>query len=208
MLKRSGTFALLLVIVTLADTLTAAPRYYRSSVELAFAYLGDSPSTGPDDFRVKLLNTVSTETSQVGDPVTARVLAPAEFRGGILEGSVKYVKRGGKIKGQAVLMFSFEKLQHEGKTIPVKATVQSVLTHDETLDVAPEGILSRGNQTLEYTTIAATEGAFIGGLVGGLKGFGIGAGIGTGAALGLIQLATNAPAVFLPRGTEFIVWVD
>jgi len=139
MLKRSGTFALLLVIVTLAGTLTAAPRYYRSSVELAFAYLGDSPSTGPDDFRVKLLNTVSTETSQVGDPVTARVLAPAEFRGGILEGSVKYVKRGGKIKGQAVLMFSFEKLQHDGKTIPVKATVQSVLTHDETLDVAPEG---------------------------------------------------------------------
>ena len=208
MLKRSGTFALLLVIVTLAGTLTAAPRYYRSSVELAFAYLGDSHSTGPDDFRVKLLNTVSTETSQVGDSVTARVLAPEEFRGGLLEGSVKYVKRGGKIKGQAVLMFSFEKLQHNGKTMPVKATVQSVLTHDETLDVAPEGILSRGNQTLEYTTIAATEGAFIGGLVGGLKGFGIGAGIGAGTALGLIQLATNAPAVFLPRGTEFIVWVD
>ena len=208
MLKRSGTFALLLFIVTLADTLTAAPRYYRSSVELAFAYLGDSPSTGPDDFRVKLLNTVSTETSQVGDPVTARVLAPAEFRGGILEGSVKYVKRGGKIKGQAVLMFSFEKLQHDGKTTPVKATVQSVLTQDEGLYVAPEGILSRGNETPEYTAIAATEGAFIGGLVGGLKGFGIGAGIGAGAALGLIQLATNAPAVFLPRGTEFIVWVD
>ena len=208
MLKRSGTFVLLLVIVTLAGTLTAAPRYYRSSVELAFAYLGDSHSTGPDDFRVKLLNTVSTETSQVGDLVTARVLAPVEFRGGILEGSVKYVKRGGKIKGQAVLMFSFEKLQHDGKTIPVKATVQSVLTHDETLDVAPEGSLTRGHETLEYTTIAATEGAFIGGLVGGLKGFGIGAGIGAGAALGLIQLATNAPAVFLPRGTEFIVWVD
>ena len=208
MLKRSGTFPLLLVIVTLAGTLTAAPRYYRSSVELAFAYLGDSHGTGPDDFRVKLLNTVSTESSQVGDSVTARVLAPAEFRGGILEGSVKYVKRGGKIKGQAVLMFSFEKLQHDGKTTPVKATVQSVLTHDEGLYVAPEGILSRANETPEYTAIAATEGAFIGGLVGGLKGFGIGAGIGAGAALGLIQLATNAPAVFLPRGTEFIVWVD
>jgi len=209
MAKRSRSFTLLLVIITLAGTLTAAPRYYRSSVEMAFALLGDShSSTGPDDFRVKLLNTVSTETSQVGDPVTARVLAPAEFRGGILEGTVKYVKKGGKIKGQAVLMFSFEKLQHDGKTTPVKATVQSVLTHDEGLYVAPEGILSRANETPEYTAIATTEGAFIGGLVGGLKGFGIGAGIGAGAALGLIQLATNAPAVFLPRGTEFIVWVD
>jgi len=206
MLKHSWSLALLLV--TVAGTLSAAPKYYRSSIELASYYLGDSYTAGPDDFRVKLLNTVSTETSRVGDSVTARVLAPAEFRGGILEGSVKYVKKGGKIKGQAVLMFSFEKLQHDGKSIPVKATVQSVLTNDETLDVAPEGILSRGNQTLEYTAIAATEGAFIGGLVGGLKGFGIGAGIGSGAALGLIQLATNAPAVFLPRGTEFIVWVD
>jgi len=207
MAKRSRTFAFLMVI-TLAGTLDAAPRYSRSAVDMAFALLGESPSTGPDDFRVKLLNTVSTETSQVGDPVTARVLAPAEFRGGTLEGTVKYVKRGGKIKGQAVLMFSFEKLQHDGKTPPVKATVQSVLTHDEGLYVAPEGILSRGNETPEYTAIAATEGAFIGGLVGGLKGFGIGAGIGAGAALGLIQLATNAPAVFLPRGTEFVVWVD
>ena len=81
-------------------------------------------------------------------------------------------------------MFSFEKLQHEGKSIPVKATVQSVLSNDETLDVAAEGILSRGNDTLENTTIAGTGGAIIGGLAGGWKGFGIGAGIGSGAALG------------------------
>lgn len=206
MLKRSLNLALVLVMI--ASSLSAAPRYYQSSVELAFSYLGDAHTAGSDDFRVKLLSTVSTETSRVGDSVTARVLAPAEFRGDILEGSVKYVKKGGKIKGQAVLMFSFEKLQHDGKSRPVKATVQSVLTNDQTLDVAPEGILSRGNETLEYTAIAATEGAFIGGLVGGLKGFGIGAGIGSGAALGLIQLATKAPAVFLPRGTEFVLWVD
>ena len=56
--------------------------------------------------------------------------------------------------------------------------------------------------------LATTQGALIGGLVDGVRGFGIGAGIGAGAALGLIQFATNAPAVFLPRGTEFIVWVD
>jgi hypothetical protein len=58
------------------------------------------------------------------DSVTARVLAPEEFRGACLK-EAKYVKKGGKIKGQAVLMFSFE-LQHDGKTTLVKATVWSV----------------------------------------------------------------------------------
>jgi hypothetical protein len=206
MLSRSWNLALVLALFT--SSLNAAPRYYRSSVDMAFSLLGESPTAGPDDFRVKLLNTVSTETSRVGDTVTARVLAPAEFRGDLLEGSVKYVKKGGKIKGQAVLMFSFEKLQHGEKTIPVKATVQSVFTNDESLNVAPEGILTRGNETPEWTALATTQGALIGGLVDGVRGFGIGAGIGAGAALGLIQFATNAPAVFLPRGTEFIVWVD
>lgn len=204
MLKRSWNLALILVMV--AGTVSAAPKYGQSSLQLAFAYLGEA--AGPNDFRVKLLTSVSTETSRVGDSVMARVVTPAEFRGDIVEGSVKYLKKGGKLKGEAVLMFSFEKLQHEGKNIPIKATVQSVLSSDETLDVAAEGILSRGNETVENTAIAAMEGAFIGGLAGGLKGVGIGAGIGSGAALGLIQLAGKAPSIFFPRGTEFILSVD
>lgn len=47
MLMRSWNLALLLV--TVASTLSAAPRYYRSSVEMAFSYLGESPTAGPDD---------------------------------------------------------------------------------------------------------------------------------------------------------------
>lgn len=206
MLKHSWNFAL--VLATITSALTAAPRYYQSSLQLGFALLGEASSTGPNDFRVTLLTSVSTETSRIGDSVMARVITPAELSGDILEGSVKYLKKGGKIKGRAILVFSFDKLQHEGKSIAIKATVQSVLSNDETLEVAAEGILSRGNDTLENTVIAGTGGAIIGGLAGGWKGFGIGAGIGSGAALGLTQLVSKAPAILISRGTELILVVD
>lgn len=208
MSKPSWNLTFFFFLAVTPGTLTAAPRYYESSLQLAFSYLGEAYPAQPSDFRVKLLTSVSTETSQIGDSVTARVITPAELRGDIIEGSVKYLKKGGKIKGQAILMFSFEKLQHEGKNLPVKATVQAVLSNDETLEVAVEGILSRGNRTLENTAFVTTQTALIGGLVGGLKGFGIGAGIGSGATLGLTQLVSKAPAIYVARGTELILSVD
>lgn len=193
------------LMVSLASSISAAPRYARSSLQMAFAYLGEPSTAG--DVRARLLSNVSTEGSKVGDAVSARVLSPEGLSGAILEGSIRLCRKGGKLKDDALLMFSFDKLTHQGKTFPIKATVESVFSRDEMLEVAPEGILIGTNDSPEIGALAALNGAMIGGIAGGFKWFGIGAGIGAGAAAG-VQLLAKPPIVFLPKGTELILSLD
>jgi hypothetical protein len=189
------------LIVSLACSVSARPRYARSSLQMAFAYLDEASTTG--DVRAKLLSSVSTEISRVGDSVTARVLSPEALSGAILEGSIRLCKKGGKLSGDAALMFSFDKLEHQGRRFPIKATVESVFSRDEMLEVASEGILLSTNDSPEITALAALNGGF----AGGFKWFGIGAGIGAGVAAGA-QLLDKPPIIFLRKGTELMVSFD
>src|SRR5262249_35969136 len=59
---------------------------------------------------VELLNGVSTDASQKGDPFQARVIEPKEYQGATIDGHVADVKRPGKVKGTAQLQLSFDNL--------------------------------------------------------------------------------------------------
>jgi hypothetical protein len=65
---------------------------------------------------VELLNEISTEISQQGDPFQARVVNPQQYNGAILEGHVAQLNRPGKAKGKAQLQLSFEQIKVSYRT--------------------------------------------------------------------------------------------
>lgn len=164
--------------------------------------------TIPDsDFRVKLLGPLSTKTSQKGDKITAQVLSPQEFKGDTMEGKVTEVKTSGKIKGQAVLNFTFETLQHGGQSIGVQSSVKSVTNSKGQQDVDEEGRVIKKTNNLGKAAIGTGVGALLGGIIGGAKGAAIGAGVGAAASVVMIQMTVKGNAVDFAPGTEFLMSV-
>jgi hypothetical protein len=112
--------------------------------------------TGPNSsFLVKLTSSMSAETSEPGDPVTAVVINPVPLRGGRVDGTVRRSDR-------AFINFSFHTLEFEGKRYPIESEITSVVSskgnlgHDELgqrIRVAGGGIVAYG------TTTAIDEGA-------------------------------------------------
>ena len=60
------------------------------------------------EFHIKLLAPLSTETNRKGDKITAQIVNPEAFAGGMMEGEVKESKSGGKVSGKSVLNFTFQ----------------------------------------------------------------------------------------------------
>ena len=159
------------------------------------------------DFRVKLLGPLSTRTSQKGDKITAQVLSPQEFKGDIMEGKVTEVKTSGKMKGEAVLNFTFETLQHGGQNISVQSSVKSVTNSKGQQDVDEEGRVIKKTNNLGKAALGTGLGALIGGIAGGARGAAIGAGVGAAASIVMIQMTVKGNAVDFAPGTEFLLSV-
>jgi hypothetical protein len=158
-------------------------------------------------FRVKLLSPISTKTSKKGDKITAQVLTPADFQGDMVEGSVKESKGGNKMKGQSVLNFTFETLNHKGANIPVQSSVESVANSQGKQNVDEEGRVISKKNNLGKAALGAGAGALIGAIAGGAKGAAIGAGVGAAAAIMFIELGTSGPEVTFAAGSEFTLSV-
>ena len=162
-------------------------------------------ATQPGDFLVRLLTPIDTRTSKKGDKVTAQVITPQQFSGDILEGSVKNVKSGNKIKGTSVLNFSFDLLNHGGQAIPVQATVKSVTNSQGKEGVDEEGQIVRKKNSFGTLALGTGLGSLVGALAGGGKGAAIGAGVGAAAALILVEVGTQGPNVSFAPGSQFVV---
>jgi hypothetical protein len=159
------------------------------------------------EFRVKLMSPISTETNRKGDRVNAQVVSPEQYRGDVLEGAIRESKSGAKIKGKAVLNFSFDTLQHAGQAVPVHASIKSMINSRGQQNVDEEGRVIQKKNSLGKAAIGAGAGALIGALVGGAKGAAIGAGAGAAAALVLIEVGTEGANVAFAPGSEFILAV-
>jgi hypothetical protein len=159
------------------------------------------------DFRVKLLGPLSTKTSQKGDKITAQVLSPQDFKGDIMEGKVTEVKSSGKMKGQAVLNFTFETLHHGGQNIAVRSSVKSVTNSKGQQDVDEEGRVVKKTNNIGKAALGTGLGALIGGIAGGARGAAIGAGVGAAASIVMIQMTVKGNAVDFAPGTEFLLSV-
>lgn len=137
--------------------------------------------------RVELLNNLSTNGSQKGDPFQARVVDPKEYDGAMLEGHVADVKRPGKAKGTAQLQLSFDSIKLvDGHSSKLSAQVIEVIPNGGSQGVgkvdSEGGVQGQSSTKGDATKVggAAGIGAIIGLITGGGTGAAVGATIGAG----------------------------
>ena len=104
-----GSVALLLPIATLA---------LAQNREISLPAAGET-------LRVRLLAPLTTSFNRKGDMVSARVIEPASFEGGILEGDIRDVKVRGPGK-ESSIQFEFHTLHMADKAVPVTAVVMEI----------------------------------------------------------------------------------
>jgi hypothetical protein len=160
------------------------------------------------EFRVKLLSPLSTETNKKCDQITAQVISPEQFVGGIMEGEVKESKSGKKITGKSVLNFTFHTYTRGEEKIPVRSEVTSMVNSQGKANVDEEGRVIEKKSNTKKLAAATGAGAIIGALAGGAKGAAIGAGVGAAASLILIQVAVKGANVSFAPGSEFTLSVQ
>src|SRR6185369_1915430 len=80
---------------------------------------------------LELLTPVSTDASQRGDRIQARVVEPAEFAGYIIDGHISQVRRPGKTKGTAQLQLSFDQIRSPDNRV--------AQLHAELIEISPLG---------------------------------------------------------------------
>jgi hypothetical protein len=154
---------------------------------------------------LELLTPVSTDASQRGDRIEARVIEPAQYANYIVEGRISQVKRPGKVKGVAELQLSFDQIRSTDN--------RSAVLHAELVEITPMGgeydpqvdpeggVKGRDSTKDDAAKVGAASGigAIIGVIAGGGKGAAIGAIIGGGAGAGAV-MTQRGKDIRLDRG--------
>jgi hypothetical protein len=151
---------------------------------------------------LELLTALDSGVNRPGDEIQARTVSPIYVdgrmvieEGALVEGRVTESKASGRVKGRAVLGFTFERLDTPGgrKTI-------------RTSQVAEEAESGK-KKDAAIVGGSAGVGAIVGGIIGGKKGAAIGAGIGGAGGTGVV-LGTKGKEVRLPAGSKVNVRLD
>ena len=135
---------------------------------------------------LELLTPLSTDASQRGDRLQARVFEPSQFAGYIVEGRVAQVKRPGKVKGIAELQLAFDQIRtpdNRSATLHAELIeISQVGSEDQQVD-SEGGVKGQDSTKDDAAKVGAASGigAIIGAIAGGGKGAAIGAIIGGGA---------------------------
>jgi hypothetical protein len=142
---------------------------------------------------VRLLSSVSSETSHAEDTVQAELATPVVIdgvqvipAGATVRGIVTHATPAGRVKGRASLGLRFTTIVADSRSYPLDANVSRV---------AP----ATKRQDTEKIAIPAAGGAVIGALIGGKKGAAIGAAAGGGGGTAVV-LSTPGKPVTLARG--------
>ena len=160
---------------------------------------------------MKLKSGVNTKTAKAGDGVYLATDFPISIDntmaippGTYVQGVIDSVKRSGRVKGRAEVLFHFTTLIFpNGYTVSVPGAVNDVPGADVGRVVNKEGtVRADGTKGKDAGTIAgpAAEGAIIGALARGGKGALIGSGIGGAAGLAEV-LFTRGNEISYPAGT-------
>jgi hypothetical protein len=150
---------------------------------------------GGTELTVTVGQTLSSKTSEPGQPFLATVAQPVTVhgktaipKGSSVTGTIITAKQKGKIKGEGELAIALKSVTIHGQNYPIRTA---------TLDSTVKG---KGKRTAATTGGGAAGGALIGGLAGGGKGAGIGALV--GAAGGLVGGAlTGNKQIEIPAET-------
>jgi hypothetical protein len=167
----------------------------------------------PAGTRVALVlkHAVTTKSARVGDgiylqtsfPVTVndRIVIPP---GTYVQGVIDEIKRPGRVKGRAQVLFHFTTLIFpNGYTVSIPGSIESVPGMEQSKVKDKEGTIeAEGQKGQDAGTVAGATGtgAVIGALSRGAKGAGIGAGIGAAAGLATV-LFTRGNDIRLEAGS-------
>ena len=134
---------------------------------------------------LELLTPLSTDASQRGDRLQAKVFEPAQYAGYIVEGRVSQVKRPGKVKGVAELQLEFDQIRVNNRSATLHAELIEIspIGNDDTQIDSEGGVKGQDSTKDDAAKVGAASGigAIIGAIAGGGKGAAIGAIIGGGA---------------------------
>src|SRR5215475_4821729 len=158
-----------------------------------------------------LKHALTTKSARVGDGVYLQTNFPVAIDNAIVippgtyvQGVIDEIKRPGRVKGRAQVLFHFTTLIFpSGYTVSIPGSVESVPGMETSQMKDKEGtVQSSGQKGEDAATIggAAATGGLIGGLSHGAKGLGIGSGIGAAAGLATVLL-TRGNDVRLESGT-------
>ena len=156
---------------------------------------------------LELITPVSTDASQRGDRIQARVLEPAQYAGYIVDGHVAQVKRPGKVKGVAQLQLAFDQIRSpDNRTTDLHAELVEIspMGGDNEPQVDSEGgVKGRDSTKDDAAKVGAASGigAIIGVIAGGGKGAAIGAIIGGGAGTAGV-MSQRGKDIRLDRGQQ------
>ena len=168
---------------------------------------------------LRMVNSVSTKTAQVGDYIYLRTATPIVADGRVLvpsdsyvQGVVSRVKRSGRVSGRAELAIRLETLTLGGRTLkftPRLTSVdageigQKVDAQENTVQQSPEH-----ERDAARIAILAGTGATVGGLADeSWSGAGIGAGVGSAVGLATVLL-TRGHEVELRQGSTLDVTIQ
>jgi len=151
---------------------------------------------------LELLTALDSGVNQPGDEIQARTLSPVYVdgklvlnSGALVEGRVTEVQASGRVKGRAVLGFTFERLDTPGGLKKIRT---SYVAEEAGSGKKKDAAIIGG---------AAGVGAIVGGIIGGKKGAAIGAGVGGAGETGVV-LGTKGEEVRLPVGAQVNVRLD
>ncbi len=144
---------------------------------------------------VRLLDTVSSDSNDVGDKFTASLASPVMVNDSIvipaeagIHGKVVEVQSSGRFSGKPSLAIELNEIAYNGKTYSLR-----------TSQFSKEG-KSRTTRSAETIGGGAGIGAILGGMLGGGRGAAIGAAIGAGVGTG-VQAKSRGSQVELPAET-------
>jgi len=141
---------------------------------------------------LELQEALDTEKNREGDKFTAKVIAPHEIVGAIVEGRIDKIQKPGRIKKRSAMLLSFDKIiLSETRWSNFDAIMTEVLPvkGDNVRRVDVEGT-AIGKSTYKPDAVkvgAATgAGAGIGAVTGGPVGAAVGAGVGAAFGVGAV----------------------
>ena len=160
---------------------------------------------------MELKSGVNTKTAKAGDSVYLATSFPISIDntiaippGTYVQGVIDNVKRSGRVKGRAEVLFHFTTLIFpSGYTVAVPGAVNDVPGADNGRVINKEGtVQADGSKGKDVGTIAGptAQGALIGAIINGGKGAAIGSGIGGAVGLATVLL-TRGNEISYPAGT-------
>lgn len=169
-----------------------------SSASTQAAYQGDPNAIVviPRDTELilELQDDLNTEQSREGEKFTARIVAPSEIAGAIVEGRVSKIMKPGRIKRRSEMLLSFDRIvlnDNRWSNFSAQLTEVMAVKGDNVKTVDNEGT-AVGQSSLKGDMVkvggATGAGALIGGVVGGPVGVAVGAGVGAAFGVGAVVI--------------------